>query len=122
MRTRAAPIPGVPADDFSVRWQGQLFFPTAGRHWLCSESDEGARVRFGGSPIIDDWGPHALRRVCEAVRVERGWYSLAVEYREGSGPAILRLERGRDRRRLTPISAAHLCCKEGRGPSHHGKS
>ena len=115
MRALAAPIPGVPADNFSARWQGQLFFPSAGRYWLCSESDEGARVRFGGRPLIDDWGPHARRRACEAVRVDRGWYSLAVEYREGSGPAFFRLERGRDRRRLSPVPAAHLCCRGGKG-------
>ncbi|NQZ95821.1 MAG: glycosyltransferase family 39 protein [Myxococcales bacterium] len=114
IRVHAAvrPIVGVNPDRFSVRWTGWLQFPTGGDFLLCSESDDGARVSLGRRRLIDDWQPHAIRRVCERVSAKTGWAPLEVEFRDLFGLAHMRMLRGRSLGSLQVVPAAQLCCKD----------
>jgi PA14 domain/Bacterial Ig domain/Divergent InlB B-repeat domain len=53
------PGPGLPADDFSVRWEGWIETPVAGSYRLQTQSDDGVRVWVNGSLVIEHWGAHA---------------------------------------------------------------
>ncbi|MBT9595726.1 MAG: DUF1929 domain-containing protein [Vitreoscilla sp.] len=83
----------VPADDFSVRWTGQLLPTTSGLHQLRTLSDEGVRVRVNGSLVIDHWADHALAAdTSEPVPLTAGVpVDIVVEYRERLGTAQMRL-------------------------------
>ena len=51
------PIPGMPADHFSVRWTGQISVTDDSWYTFYLTSDDGARLYVDGKLIIDDWSP-----------------------------------------------------------------
>jgi serine/threonine protein kinase len=52
----AAPDPAVPADHFSIRWQGWLVPPRAGKFKLTVSHDDGVRIFLDDNKLIDTWG------------------------------------------------------------------
>lgn len=46
----------MPADHFSIRWQGWLVPPRAGKYKLTITHDDGARLKIDGQTVIDGWG------------------------------------------------------------------
>ena len=105
-------ISGAPADNFSARWDGYMFFALEGAYSLCVESDDGNRLHFTGRLLIDDWQVHAAKKSCETVHVRRGWYPIDVEYFEDGRDAKLVLSRGRDPEDTTVVPADFLCCRK----------
>ncbi|MGA1398953.1 MAG: PA14 domain-containing protein [Phycisphaerales bacterium] len=47
--------PGVPSDNFCVRWTGLLVPPATGRYALRTSTDDGARLWIDGVLVIDEW-------------------------------------------------------------------
>jgi PA14 domain len=84
-----APAPGLPADNFSVRWTRQFPFPADTYHFYM-EVDDGARLWVDGNLIIDQWhdgyGSYAAD-----VPLTGGNHSLRVEMYEHSGGAMARM-------------------------------
>jgi PA14 domain len=109
--TGAAPAKGVTADRFSVRWEGFIYFSSTGETQLCAESDDGVRVFFNNALLIDDWSIHAMKKACELVRVQKGWYPLKVDFFDEKSGARMRLLMGEtpDEARLVPPK--QLCCR-----------
>ncbi len=101
----------VPPDNFSVRWKGLLFFPAAGSYSLCSESDDGNRVRFNGRRLIDDWNVHPVKRTCETVHVRTGWYPIEIEFFDATQRATMRLLRGPKPDSAVVVAAKDFCCR-----------
>ena len=86
------PAVGVPADGFSVRWEGEVQAPATGAFTFHLRSDDGARLWVDGRLVIDDWGPHGehtARGVAPLAAGQR--YPIVLEYREESGAALVRL-------------------------------
>ncbi len=80
-----SPAPGVPPDNFSVRWSRQAFFEEGNYRFTVSVAG-GARLWLDGRPLIDDWQSGGLR-VLEADSgvLSRGDHSVVVEYFKLSG-------------------------------------
>ncbi|MCB9555111.1 MAG: hypothetical protein H6707_03330 [Deltaproteobacteria bacterium] len=108
-------VPTVPQDHFSVRWKGYLRFHEAGGHEICLTADDGVSLMLAGKPIVSTKKNNV--RTCETVHVKAGWYPLVVEAKEGTGPTVATIERGRDTDHLAAIPAADLCCKQPQKPA-----
>lgn len=51
-------IDNVSADNFSVRWTGQIKAPVDGDFTISTTSDDGVRVWIDGAEVIDNWTTH----------------------------------------------------------------
>ena len=106
-----SPHPRVPADDFSVRWEGFLLAPATGRYVFHVDSDDGFRMRFSGKLIVDRWGPNRVVAE-ESVRTNlvRGrFYPVRIEYMDARGAARVRLRwTGPGTTEPVPVSAQLL--------------
>ncbi|HEU4404286.1 MAG TPA: PA14 domain-containing protein [Polyangiaceae bacterium] len=87
---QGAPAAGLPADDFSVRWAGQLIAPATGTYRLRTLSDDGIRVRVNGALVINRWTDHSPTTDTSApLEFTAGQHvDLTVEYYERSGGAV----------------------------------
>ena len=86
-----APGPGLPADDFSVRWTGEVLAETAGPYTFTVTSNDGARLWVAGQPLVDVW-TDGVHDSSGTVQLDAGrWYPLTLEYFEGLGTARVRL-------------------------------
>ena len=56
----SAPDPAVQADNFSVRWSGQVMAPVTGTYTFTTTSDDGVRLYVNGQLLIDNWTDHAV--------------------------------------------------------------
>lgn len=104
--------PKVSKDQFSVRWNGYLYFPKEGTKFLCIECDDGARLFFNKELLLEDWKKGSKRQSCEKIRVKQGWYPIKIEFFDWMSTAVLRFLWGENKDQLRPVSAEHLCCKE----------
>jgi len=88
-----APANGVPADNFSVRWTGQVLAPSSGSYRLQTSSDDGVRVWLNGTQIINNWTDHGTTLdTSNAISLVAGQrYDIRVEYYERGGGAVMRL-------------------------------
>lgn len=75
-----APAPGVPPNNFSVRWSRQAFFEE-GNYRFQVNVEGGVRLWLDGRPLIDDWQNGSLRLLeADSGPLSRGDHSLVVEY------------------------------------------
>ncbi len=78
------PHDDVAVDHYSVRWNGWLKAPKAGRYKLIMVADDGARVWLDGQKVMEDWRPGA--DILEAsVELTEEPQALRVEMFEGVG-------------------------------------
>ncbi len=54
-RGEAAPGQGIPNDNFSIRWSGQLLPPVSGRYRIEAAADDGYRLYVDGKRVLDHW-------------------------------------------------------------------
>jgi hypothetical protein len=87
----AAP-PGVPRDDFGVRWTGFYVPRSTGKQAIRVLSDEGVRIRLDGALIIDQFDPHALGWSGVDIELTAGRaYPIEIEYFDLTGDATMHL-------------------------------
>ena len=88
-----APAPGLPSDNFSVRWQGFIEAPISGAYQLQTLSDDGVRVSIEGRRVIDNWTPHGatLDTTGNLIATAGQRYRIVVEYQEFGGEALIQL-------------------------------
>jgi len=84
-----APLPGVPADNFSVRWTGRPTF-AGGDVALSAVADDGVRVRLDGETVLEGWKDQAPTRYEVDRQVAAGQHDIVVEYYEAYGGAVAR--------------------------------
>ncbi|WP_042812570.1 glycoside hydrolase family 3 N-terminal domain-containing protein, partial [Xanthomonas citri] len=92
-RGEAGPSEAVPADNFSIRWSGQLVPPTTGTYHLEAAADDGVRLYLDGKPVIDRWSTSdRLHADGVDVQLQAGRaYEVRLEYFEGERDAAVRL-------------------------------
>src|SRR5690606_2805443 len=100
----AAPDPAIGADDFSVRWTGELLTPNNnGNYRFRTNSDDGVRLYLdrnrdgdfndNGELLIDNWTDHgATQDTSGNVNLSRNtYYPIMLEYYERGGDATIQL-------------------------------
>ena len=84
-----APLPGLPADEFSVRWTTHQNFE-AGRYTFTVTADDAASLYIDGQPVLDVWlptsGSGSVTRYLSA-----GEHTIVLEYVEQTGTAQVQL-------------------------------
>ncbi len=85
-----APAAEVPADYFSVRWEGYWNFETGGFRFSAF-SDDGVRVWVDDVLVIDEWHTQAPTLATADVYLQSGEHYIKVEYFDASGGAEVRV-------------------------------
>ena len=92
-----APAPGLPADNFSVRWSRQAQF-NEGDYLITVEVEGGVRLWLDGRLLIDEWTGGPFRTLtAQSGLIQAGPHDLRVDYFKNTG-------RGRIRVSWEPIS------------------
>ena len=85
--------PGVPTEDFSVRWTGQVQAQHAENYTFHVETDDGVRVWLGERQIIDEWRQQSTTVVSQPIALNAGqFYPLTIEYFSAKPPAMAKLK------------------------------
>ena len=98
-----SPAPGLPADNFSVRWLRKQDFDTATYRFYLTV-DDGARVWVDGQIVLDEWHDGSVREVYADYPLTRGEHTVQVDYYEHLGGAEIKLWW----ERLTPTADPRL--------------
>ncbi len=90
---QAAPSPGLPSDNFSVRWTRHLALPQ-GAYRFVTRVDDGVRLWVNDQLLIDAWGNTGLHTYEGHIWLAGGVYPVRMEYREHTGNAVASLSYG----------------------------
>jgi hypothetical protein len=86
-----SPAPGVPNENFSVRWTRRVDF-SSGWYRLMARSDDGIRVYVDGDRVIDEWRDQVWGPTFTYDIYLSGHHDLKVEYYERDGGARVRFD------------------------------
>ncbi|HVV82173.1 MAG TPA: proprotein convertase P-domain-containing protein [Kofleriaceae bacterium] len=84
---RPADLGITAADDFSVRWAGQLLVDTGGPYTFRYVSDDGQRLWVDGALVLDHWDETPHDSMTAPIDLSPGWHDLAVDVNESAGSA-----------------------------------
>jgi hypothetical protein len=77
-----APAPGVPADNFAVRWRGRWPFREGGYRFF-AYTDDGVRLWVDGKLLIDQWRNQPATLAHGDLFMTSGYHDVQVEYFDG---------------------------------------
>lgn len=83
-----APISGIAADDFSVRWTSTQAL-TGGTYRISVKADDGVRVYVNGALVINEWHDAHDRVYTADVNLPTGQHTFVVEYYEATNLAFI---------------------------------
>ena len=84
----AAPDPQVPADNFSVRWTGELEVPFTSTWTFTSNCDDCVRLWINDQLLFDKWGQQSGVEWTGTLNLAEGQkYGIVMEYYENTGDA-----------------------------------
>lgn len=87
-----APDPFIGPDDFSVRWEGQVWAGYSETYTFYTLSDDGVRLWVNNQLLIDNWSYHGPTENSASINLVRGQkYNIKLEYFEGGGGATMKL-------------------------------
>ena len=84
---RPADLGITAADDFSVRWAGQLRVDVGGPFTFRYVSDDGQRLWVDGELVLDHWDSNTHDTTTPAITLAPGWHDLAIDVNEAGGVA-----------------------------------
>jgi hypothetical protein len=88
----SAPDARVNADNFAVRWTGQVQPRYSESYTFTALSDDGVRVWIDGRQIINNWQNQAPTEASGTIELVAGRkYDIRVEYYDGAAGATMRL-------------------------------
>ena len=81
--------PGLPDNNYSIRWTGSIAAPTSAAYKLCTTSDDGVRLWIDGNLVIDAWYDQGGDRHCA---LPLNWvagvrHTLKLDYYQSYGGA-----------------------------------
>ena len=74
----------IPADNFSMRWQGNFDF-SADKYRFIAKADDGLRLWVDGNLIIDQWTANISREYIYDLTMTKGSHLIKYEYHENYG-------------------------------------
>ena len=86
-----SPGMGVPADSFSVEWDGEVYIPETGAWEFCIESEDGAQVYIDWTYSINHYEVQPVTEWCKTFALTAGWHGLHVNYMARLGNAQVAL-------------------------------
>jgi hypothetical protein len=87
-----APDPAVQADNFSVRWSGEVKAPVTGTYTFTTTSDDGVRLYVNGQLLVDNWTDHAVVQNSGIIAlVADQKYAIRMDYYDSAVLATARL-------------------------------
>ncbi len=91
--SNSSPDPGIGADDFTSRWDGDVEVPSSGSYIFRTRSDDGVRLWIDGNLVIDQWNDHGPTYHTSApIVLQAGQrYTLRMEHYERGGQAVAQL-------------------------------
>ncbi len=88
----AAPVTGIAADTFSVRWTGQIEARYSELFTFTTTSDDGIRLWVNGQLIIDQWNDHSATNHSGVIGMIAGQrVDIRIDYYENTGSAVAQL-------------------------------
>ena len=104
-----SPSSTMQPDNFSVRWTGEIEPRVSQLHTFHLRSDDGARLRIGGSVIIDRWNASPGETSGTVALTAGQRVPVVLEYREASGDALCELRWSAPSllREIVPASQLH---------------
>jgi hypothetical protein len=88
----AAPIANIPADNFSVRWEGVVNPNVSGLYTFTAVGDDGVRLWVNNQLIIDKWIDQSVTTYSASISLTAGQQvPIKLEYYERGGSAEVRL-------------------------------
>lgn len=89
-------IPGLPQDQYALRFEGFVELPRDGVYWFALSSDDGSRLWVRDHLLADNDGLHPAQTISGRMRLGAGRHPLRLEFFEGSGDAEVNLTIGHD--------------------------
>ncbi len=86
----SAPAPGLPNDNFSIRWQRTVDFEATNYRFYITVND-GVRFWVDDQLLIDEWRDGETREVSDDLQMSAGPHELRVEYYKHTGAGEVRL-------------------------------
>lgn len=86
-------VPGIPADNFSVRFTSTQIFQAATYTFTVS-SDDGVRVIIDGAVVLDQFVGRSLTTDTFQHNMTAGAHNITVEYFEGIDQAVVQVQWG----------------------------
>jgi glucose/arabinose dehydrogenase len=86
----ASPVPSLPADGFSVRWQGAFDF-AGGSTTFTATADDGIRVYVDGTLLIDKWIDESATTYTATTTLTAGTHQVKVEYYDSQVDAVAKV-------------------------------
>ncbi|WP_139255167.1 RICIN domain-containing protein [Hymenobacter psychrophilus] len=88
-----APAPGLPADNFSVRWEGLIAAPSTGRYRFVAVTTDEVRLWVNGRMLLDTWdGKKANNNEENSISLAAGEKAtIKLEYNNAAGTAGIQL-------------------------------
>jgi hypothetical protein len=81
-----SPAPGLPADNFSIRWSREVDF-SAGIYRFRAQADDGIRFYLDDNLLIDEWHESRGSEIYSVDEPLNGRHRLVVEHYERGGDA-----------------------------------
>jgi hypothetical protein len=87
-----SPAPGIPADNFSVRWSRLVTFGEDGDYQFFASVDDGVRLYVDGIQVIGDWVDNGKADYFGYFTgLKAGTHTIVVEYFESGGFASIKV-------------------------------
>lgn len=84
----ASPAPGMPEDDFSVRWTGKIRVESDGEYEFFVRGDDGYRLTVSDRLVLDEWRDQAATlKQAKMTLKGGGLVDVKLEYYERGGDA-----------------------------------
>lgn len=83
-----SPDPAINVDNFSARWNGNIYLDQSTIWRFVATTDDGMRVFIHNEPIIDVWYDSQAHTVTVDRYLAAGTYPIRVEYYEAGGGAV----------------------------------
>jgi uncharacterized protein (DUF1800 family)/fibronectin type 3 domain-containing protein len=87
------PVSSISANQYSVRWTGQIEAPVSGAYTFYTRSDDGVRLWVNNQLLINHWNDHSawFDQAVPLTLVGGQRYNIQLEYYENQGNAIVQL-------------------------------